>query len=166
MSPDTNPWQDIFVTENPLLIRSDGLIGISSALAAARGGGVYSNLASLQRVRLVIRQRKARSFHWFAENDGLSPDSFSTRSTRPRGRFARYSVTGLNGEGNVTAAAIAGSLVTPSLNPGEFRAYRGRIKGKNRKGRGTVILTSGSVADPQVSDSGSVSIKFKAKKKR
>src|SRR5690606_13051521 len=108
----------------------------------------------------------SRSFYWFAENDGLSPDSFVTTSTRPPGRLARFTFTGLSGEGNVTAAVLAGSLETPSLDPGQFRAYRGKIKGKNRKGRSTVILTSRSVADPEVSDTGSVGIKFKAKKKR
>lgn len=166
VTPDTNSQTDVFVTGNPLLIRVDSLIGLSTTLSSATGRGVYTNIANLQRVNLAIRKKQARSFHWFARNDGLSPDSIKLRSTPPKGRLYAYTLIDLDGDGNVTAAALAGTALTGSLDPGEHGSYRGTVKGKNQKGSHAVVLTNSSTADPDVTDRGMAGLSFKAKVKK
>ena len=166
VTPDTNSQTDVFVTQNPLLIRVDSLIGLSPSFSEASGNGIYTNNAALQRVSRLIKKKQARSFYWFAQNDGLSPDSLLIRSTRPKGRLYSYTVQNLDGAGNVTAAVLAGTAATDSLEPQEHWHYRATVKGKNQKGAHSLLLTSASSTDPNVADRGMAALAFKAKVKR
>jgi hypothetical protein len=122
----------------------DGLV--RKAGGSWRGNDVYGSPTG-QTVRERVRRTRTAVAHWRIQNDGERADAF--RLVAP-GSNRRFRVHYLSDGVDVTAAVVAGTYRTPTLQPGQSVTLRVTVKPTRRSRVGstrTVTMTSVSTSD-------------------
>jgi hypothetical protein len=116
-----------------------------------KGDGVLGT-ATHQTVRQRVARRDAATTHWRVQNDGERAGSFALTGT---GSTRRVRVHYLGGGVDVTAAVVAGTYRTATLQPGQSITLKLRVTPTRRARIGSihrVLMRAGSLVDGTTPD--------------